>query len=203
MTVRSVIPDPILEHRIVPIARRLSTQDAVALGEVLLAVGVPLIEVTMEGEDAEESIGRLASMGLLVGAGTVFSQATADAALAAGASFIVCPHTAPDIIGHVHDRKVPVFPGAVTPTEIRTAWTLGATAVKLFPAAIGGPSLLSTLRGPFADVAFIPTGGIDAGNAGDYLDAGAVAVGVGSWLTGGSPQQVAERAGLLRQVTNR
>jgi 2-dehydro-3-deoxyphosphogluconate aldolase/(4S)-4-hydroxy-2-oxoglutarate aldolase len=88
--------------------------------------------------------------------------------------------------------------GALTPTEIARAWDLGSSAVKLFPASVGGPDLLRTLRGPFEHVGFVPTGGIDADNAADYLDAGAVAIGVGSWLTGSSDRRVVyHRAGLL------
>ena len=204
MTVRAGVPEHIIESRIIPIARRLSVADAMVLGEVLVAKGIPVVEVTMDGEDAEASIRQLADMGLSVGAGTVFTLPEANAALKAGASFLVSPHTDPDLILYAQNREVPIFPGAVTPTEVRTAWTLGASAIKLFPASMGGPSLLATLRGPFSDVPFIPTGGIDAGNAGDYLAAGAVAVGVGSWLTAvGDAEAIADRAEQLRRITLR
>jgi 2-dehydro-3-deoxyphosphogluconate aldolase/(4S)-4-hydroxy-2-oxoglutarate aldolase len=204
MTVRAGVPEHIIESRIIPIARRLSVADAMVLGEVLVAKGIPVVEVTMDGEDAEASIRELTDMGLSVGAGTVFTLPEANAALKAGASFLVSPHTDPDLILYAQNREVPIFPGAVTPTEVRTAWTLGASAIKLFPASMGGPGLLATLRGPFSDVPFIPTGGIDAGNAGDYLAAGAVAVGVGSWLTAvGDAEAIADRAEQLRRITLR
>ncbi len=204
MTVRADVPELIVETRIIPIARRLTTADAVALGEVLLAAGIPIIEVTMEGDDAEDSIGELAAMGLLVGAGTVFTLPEANAALRAGAGFLVSPHTDADLILYAQNREVPIFAGAVTPTEVRTAWTLGASAIKVFPASIGGPGLLATLRGPFPDIPFIPTGGVDGANAADYLAAGAVAVGVGSWLTAaGDTDEIAARADQLRLATRR
>jgi 2-dehydro-3-deoxyphosphogluconate aldolase/(4S)-4-hydroxy-2-oxoglutarate aldolase len=120
----------------------------------------------------------------------------------AGAAFIVSPHTDDLVVNWAVENALPVMAGAVTPTEIARAWDLGCSAVKLFPASVGGPPLLRTLRGPFSQVDFVPTGGVGADNIADYLDAGAVAVGVGSWLTG-SPERavIEERAALLTSLT--
>lgn len=125
-------------------------------------------------------------------AGTVMSTGEAADAVAAGATFLVSPHTDPDLVCWAAARGVAVVPGAFTPTEVAAAWNAGATAVKLFPASVGGPALVRELRGPFAHMAFIPSGGITAENAGAFLAAGAVAVGIGGWLTRNADPAVVE-----------
>ena len=116
--------------------------------------------------------------------GTVLDIEGAAAAVEAGATFLVMPVTDPDVIGWAVERGVPAFPGALSPTEVLTAWRSGASAVKLFPASAGGPTLVRELRGPFPDIPLMPTGGVTADNARSLIEAGAVAVGVGSWLAG-------------------
>jgi 2-dehydro-3-deoxyphosphogluconate aldolase/(4S)-4-hydroxy-2-oxoglutarate aldolase len=201
---RPPIPDQIARQRVVAIARRLSPAQIDVLTGALLDNGVGVLEVTLDGEDAVATIADLEGSGLLLGAGTVMSVQQAETAVEAGARFIVSPHTDEAVVTWAVANGVPVMPGAQTPTEIARAWELGSSAVKLFPATVGGPGLLRTLRGPFRQVSFVPTGGITADNAGDYLDAGAVAVGVGSWLTG-SPDLsvVVRRAASLAAIMSR
>ena len=204
MISRAPVPEPVATGRLIPIARGLSVADGEVLGDALEAVGLPVVEVTMDGADAVPSIEAFAGRDFAVGAGTVMTLAEANRAVGAGASFLVCPHTDPEIITYGRNRGIPVFAGGLTATEIVTAWNLGASAVKLFPASVGGPSMLATLRGPLADIPIIPTGGIDGSNAGDYLAAGAVAVGVGSWLTAaGDRETIQGRAAELVSVTRR
>jgi 2-dehydro-3-deoxyphosphogluconate aldolase/(4S)-4-hydroxy-2-oxoglutarate aldolase len=133
--------------------------------------------------------------GLLLGAGTVLSVDAAERAVEAGAGFLVAPHTDPTIVEWAAARGIPTFPGALTPTEILAAWRAGAAAVKLFPASAVGPAFVREVRGPFRDIPLVPTGGVTAETAPSFIAAGAVAVGLGSWLTGsGDPATVAERA---------
>jgi 2-dehydro-3-deoxyphosphogluconate aldolase/(4S)-4-hydroxy-2-oxoglutarate aldolase len=199
---RPALPDAIIEQRIIAIARRLSLEQTDVLTGVLLGSGIGVLEVTLDADDTVSTIAALDGSGLLVGAGTVMSVLQAAKAVEAGAAFIVSPHTDDLVVNWAVENAIPVMAGAVTPTEIARAWDLGCSAVKLFPASVGGPPLLRTLRGPFSQVDFVPTGGIGADNVADYLNAGAVAVGVGSWLTG-SPERavIEERAALLTSLT--
>ena len=195
---RPNLPVEIIEQRVIAIARRLSHSQIEMLTGARLDNGIGVLEITLDADDAYATITQLDGSGLLVGAGTVMSVPQAVAAMEAGASFLVSPHTDEHVVTWAAENAVPVMAGALTPTEITRAWDLGSSAVKLFPASVGGPDLLRTLRGPFEHVGFVPTGGIDADNAADYLDAGAVAIGVGSWLTGSSDRTVVyHRAGLL------
>jgi 2-dehydro-3-deoxyphosphogluconate aldolase/(4S)-4-hydroxy-2-oxoglutarate aldolase len=199
---RPALPDVITEQRMIAIARRLSPEQTDMLTGVLLGSGIGVLELTLDADDAVSTIAALDGSGLLVGAGTVMSVHQAAKAAEAGAAFIVSPHTDDLVVNWAVENALPVMAGAVTPTEIARAWDLGCSAVKLFPASVGGPPLLRTLRGPFSQVDFVPTGGVGADNIADYLDAGAVAVGVGSWLTG-SPERavIEERAALLTSLT--
>lgn len=200
--IRLEIPEPILASRVIAIARRVPSDRLADIADVLAEVGISVLEVTLDGDGALESIEKLAGGRFTVGAGTVRSVAEAVAAEKAGAEFIVMPHTDPEVVRSITARGIPVMPGALTPTEALTAWNLGASAVKLFPAMLGGAPYLRSIRAPLADVSFLPTGGIDDSNAAEYLDAGAVAVGVGGWLTGGDDLEViGERGASLVGVT--
>ena len=198
---RPNLPVEIIEQRIIAIARRLSHSQIDVLTGALLDNGIGVLEITLDADDAYATITQLEGSGVFVGAGTVMSVPQAVAAMDAGASFLVSPHTDEHVVTWAAENEVPIMAGALTPTEIARAWDLGSSAVKLFPASVGGPDLLRTLRGPFGHVGFVPTGGVDAENAADYLDAGAVAIGVGSWLTGSSDRSVVyHRAGLLADL---
>ena len=200
--IRLDVPDAIIRGRVIAIARRVPPSRLIDVAGIISDVGIAALEVTLDSDDALSSIEQLAGGGLMIGAGTVRSVADAVMAANAGAQFIVMPHTDAEIVRSITARGVPVMPGALTPTEAVTAWDVGASAVKLFPAMLGGPDYLKALRGPLSDIAFVPTGGIDDSNARMYLDAGAVAVGVGGWLTGSDDLAlVSERAASLARIT--
>jgi 2-dehydro-3-deoxyphosphogluconate aldolase/(4S)-4-hydroxy-2-oxoglutarate aldolase len=201
---RPPIPDLVRRSKVIAIGRNVPPADAPRIGEAFVAGGVHVMELTLnEPEDeALRSIEALAAVAdeldALVGAGTVLSVAAARRAVDAGARFVVSPHTDTDIIAWCAATGVPCYPGALSPTEIQAAWAAGASAVKLFPAAAVGPGYLKQLAGPFPDIEFIPTGGVSAQTAGDWIAAGAVAVGMGGWLIGdGRPAGITERS---RQV---
>ncbi|MEO5885175.1 MAG: bifunctional 4-hydroxy-2-oxoglutarate aldolase/2-dehydro-3-deoxy-phosphogluconate aldolase, partial [Candidatus Limnocylindrales bacterium] len=137
---------------------------------------------------------------IAIGAGTVLSVEAAVRAIDAGATFLVSPHLDCEVVRWAAERGIPFLPGTATPTEVLAAWRAGAAAVKIFPASALGPSFLRELRGPFPDIPLQPTGGISVEDAGDYIRAGAIAVGMGSWLfAGGTPASIAGRA---RQATD-
>ena len=156
-----------------------------ALVQALAAGGVRAVEVTMTVPGALEVIRQLASSapaGSVIGAGTVLDPDTASRAIDAGARFVVSPVFRPAIIEASHRRDVPACPGCYTPTEILNAWDAGADIVKVFPASTLGPSFLNDVRAPLPQVKLMPTGGVTIENAGDWLRAGAIAVGIGSAL---------------------
>lgn len=141
---------------------------------------------------------------VLMGAGTVLDAPTARQAILAGAQFIVTPTVEPDVIEMAHRYGVVVIPGAMTPTEILTAWEMGADMVKVFPASILGPGYLKAVHGPLPQIPLVPTGGITAENAGEFIRAGAALVCAGGWLVDkkavaeGRYEVITERA---RQLT--
>ena len=174
--------------------------------EALAAGGVRAIEVTMTVPAAIESIRHLASSladDILLGAGTVLEPDTARRAIDAGARFVVAPVFRPAVIETCHAADIPAIPGCYTPTEILNAWDAGADIVKVFPANGLGPSFLKDVRAPLPQVKLMPTGGVSLDNAGEWLRAGAVAVGVGSALVdarlvaAGDLTAITERAGRI------
>ena len=175
-----------IEHDGIVAVVRLDDATAMpALVEALAAGGVRAIEITMTVPGAIESIRRLASSvagDAVIGAGTVLDHDTAARAIDAGARFVVSPVYRPALIEACHQRDVPAFPGCYTPTEILNAWEAGADIVKVFPANGLGPSFLKDVRAPLPQLKLMPTGGVSIDNAGDWLRAGAVAVGIGSAL---------------------
>jgi 2-dehydro-3-deoxyphosphogluconate aldolase/(4S)-4-hydroxy-2-oxoglutarate aldolase len=153
--------------------------DALAIG------GVQALEVTMTTPRAIELISDIAPTlpdGFLIGAGTVLDAATARQAIEAGAQFVVSPVLRPTIIDECHQHDVAMIPGCFSPTEILDAVDAGADIVKVFPATSLGPGFFKDLRGPFPDVKLMPTGGVTVENAGEWIRAGAAAVGIGSAL---------------------
>jgi 2-dehydro-3-deoxyphosphogluconate aldolase/(4S)-4-hydroxy-2-oxoglutarate aldolase len=147
--------------------------------------GVRALEVTMTVPGAVDLIRGLASSlpaGFLLGAGTVTDAATARAVIDAGACFVVGPVFRPDVIAACHERDVPAMPGCFSPTEILAAHECGADIVKVFPATMLGPQYLKDVRAPLPQVKLMPTGGVTIDNAGEWIRAGAVAVGLGSSL---------------------
>jgi 2-dehydro-3-deoxyphosphogluconate aldolase/(4S)-4-hydroxy-2-oxoglutarate aldolase len=201
---RAAIPEAIASSGVIAIARGVDAAKVSAIGLALLRGGVSAFELTLnEPEDdaldaIREVATRFASSDLLLGAGTVLSVASAQRAVDAGARFIVSPHTDPELIAWATRHGIPIFPGAFTTTEILDGWRAGATAVKLFPASVAGPTGLREIRGPLPNIPLIPTGGVSAETAGGFIQAGAVAVGVGGWLIGnGKPGGVRERAAAI------
>lgn len=173
-----------IENRIVPVVVINQANRAESLGEALVAGGIPVAEVTFRTDAAPEAIRRMSANGdLLVGAGTVLSVDQVDQAVDAGATFIVSPGFSPAVVQRAQRHGLPVFPGAVTPTEIMAALDLGLSTLKFFPAYIyGGPAALKALGAPFPQVRFIPTGGVSADNLATYLSLPNVAAVGGSWM---------------------
>jgi 2-dehydro-3-deoxyphosphogluconate aldolase/(4S)-4-hydroxy-2-oxoglutarate aldolase len=207
MTDRPAIPPLILESRAIAVGRRIRAVEAPRLGAALVEGGVPVMEVTLNEPESEalaalEALATVADhLGALVGAGTVLSIGAARRASDAGARFVVMPHTDRELIAWCAARSLPTFPGALTPTEILAAWAAGGSAVKLFPAAAVGPEYLGQIKGPFPDIPIVPTGGVSAANAGAWIAAGAIAVGLGGWLIGdGDPAGVTQRALEVRRA---
>lgn len=160
-------------------ARLRAVVDALAEG------GVRALEVTMTVPRAIEMIAELAPTlpgGFLLGAGTVLDAATARQVILAGARFVVSPVLRLETIAMCHRYDVVAMPGCFTPTEILTAWEAGADIVKVFPATALGPGFIKDIRGPLPQVRLVPTGGVTVENAGEWITAGAVAVGVGAAL---------------------
>lgn len=189
---------------IVPVVRAPSPELATQAAEAILAGGVSVFEITMTVPDAPEVI-RVLKKRLgdraLVGAGTVLDAAGARACLEAGAEFIVSPGFDAPTVGVAHEAGVAIMPGALTPTEVITAWKAGADVVKIFPAsAVGGASYLRALKGPLPQVKLMPTGGVNLQTARDFIAAGAIALGVGSELvdmaalSAGHPEVLTQRA---------
>jgi 2-dehydro-3-deoxyphosphogluconate aldolase/(4S)-4-hydroxy-2-oxoglutarate aldolase len=171
---------------IVPVVRAPSPELAMRAAEAVLAGGISIFEITMTVPNAPAVIRALVEkLGerAVVGAGTVLDAEAAHTCIAAGAAFIVSPGLDLPTIAAAHERGVPIMPGALTPTEVITAWKAGADMVKIFPAsAVGGPKYIKALKGPLPDVKMLPTGGVNAQTAGDFIAAGAAALGVGSEL---------------------
>ena len=171
---------------LVPVIRAESADIALEVVEALVEGGITTLEITMTVPDALGAIRSVADRfggDVLLGAGTVTSRALAEGALDAGAEFLVTPCVVPDVIEVARARGVAVLPGAITPTEVFTAWSLGGDIIKIFPASnVGGASYLKALKGPFPQIPLCPTGGVNLQTIGDFIKAGAVAVGVGGEL---------------------
>lgn len=195
---RPALPDPIVEVGVLAIGRGLDPAGVLAVGEALLRGGVRAFEITLDSAGAVGAIEALARElssegGLLVGAGTVLEIAAAERATAAGARFLVTPHTDPALVAWAAERGLPAIPGAFSPSETLAAWRAGAAAVKLFPASALGPGFVRELRGPLPGIPLIPTGGVTLENAPGFIRAGAIAVGVGGWLLGRPDPRLVER----------
>ena len=174
------------EGGIVPVIRADSADTALRIVDALVAGGIRTLEITMTVPDAIGAIKAVADRfgsSVLVGAGTVTSRALAEGSLDAGAEFLVTPCVVPDVIAVAKERDVAVLPGAMTPTEVFTAWSSGGDIIKIFPASnVGGASYLKALKGPFPQIPLCPTGGVNLQTIGEFVKAGASAVGVGGEL---------------------
>lgn len=176
----------ITEIGIVPVIRASNSQQALLAAEAVCAGGIPIVEITMTVPGAIDAIRQLArTVGetVLIGAGTVLDADTAHQCMLAGAKFIVSPGFDRETADLVRRQGRVMMAGALTPTEIMAAREASVDFVKIFPCgAVGGPKYIRALRGPFPEIPFIPTGGVNLETAGDFIRAGAVALGVGSEL---------------------
>lgn len=171
--------------RIVAISRGITESQIVNTAEALYAGGVTVMEVTLNSTGALAMIDKLQEQAgdrMFIGAGTVLDTDDAKKAISAGASFLVSPNTDEEMISYAAERSIPVYPGAMTPTEIVKAWKAGASAVKLFPCASLGLPYLKELLAPLDRIPIIAVGGVRESNIRSYLEAGCFAVGIGNSL---------------------
>lgn len=173
---------------IVAVIRAEKADDLLDVTRALCDGGVKLIEFTLTVPGAldviEQATGNLAGQDVFIGAGTVLDAESARSVILAGASFVVGPSVDRGMIETCNRYGVAAIPGAFTPTEIVQAWQCGAAVVKVFPAGVGGPKYIRDLRGPLPQIDLLPTGGVNLQTAGPFIEAGAVAVGVGGELVG-------------------
>jgi len=167
--------------------------------DAFVEAGVLGIEITYSTPDVASVIaGVKQSYGdeVLVGAGTLVTHAQVSEAAEAGASYLVSPGLDDEVVASMRATGLPAMAGVLTPTEVMRGMRLGVDVMKLFPGSLGGPSYLRSLRGPFPDVPFMPTGGVSADNVGDWLAAGAIAVGAGSELASAGVNSSGDFAGI-------
>jgi 2-dehydro-3-deoxyphosphogluconate aldolase/(4S)-4-hydroxy-2-oxoglutarate aldolase len=185
--------------KLVPVLRAPSQEEGLRLAHALVSGGVKVLEVTMTVPGAVELIATLSQSldsDVLIGAGTVLEPQTAEKCVQAGAQFIVSPALNLDTVTWCKGAGIACAPGCLTPTEILTAHQAGADLIKIFPAdAVGGPSYIKSLKGPFPQIEFMPTGGVSLATIRSFFEAGAVAVGVGSNLV--NPKLSSEEIAIL------
>ena len=196
--------DLLRKDRVLSVVRAPAIDDARDLCSALVAGGIHVIELTFTTPDLPRHLERAASgeTGAVVGAGTVQTAAQAKQAVDAGAQFLVTPGQGPEaaaVVAVAHAGGVPIVLGALTPSEVMTAVALGSDAVKIFPAHHLGPKYLKDLAGPFPGVPLVPSGGVNAGNARQFLEAGALAVSAGTDVV--SPADV--EAGRWSDITTK
>ena len=193
--------------RLIPVIAIEDAAEAIPLGRTLLESGLPIAEVTFRTRAAGAAIRQLAQLNeLTLGAGTVLSTDQVQQALDAGAQFMVTPGFNPKVVDYCIKNSIPIVPGVCTPTEIEAALEYGLDVLKFFPAqSMGGVNSLQAFRGPYARVKFIPTGGINAANVGDYLKLPNVMACGGSWMVGQkliASKNYAEIARLTREAVS-
>jgi 2-dehydro-3-deoxyphosphogluconate aldolase/(4S)-4-hydroxy-2-oxoglutarate aldolase len=181
----NLVIDTLLTTHLIGIIRMSRYECSAEVAQALVAGGIKMLEFTFSGEGAAEAIAAARSAvggGIQIGAGTVLIPGQVDQAADAGAAFIVTPVVNLQVIKTCQQKKLPIICGAFTPTEIHTAVDAGADLIKLFPARLGGPQYVRDLLAPFPGLQLVPTGGVNPENAASYLEAGAVAVGIGGNL---------------------
>lgn len=185
MREKETVRKQLVDEGVITIIRAPSSEAIMDIARALAAGGAHAVEITMTVPGAIEALRGVAKeMGdeLLLGVGTVLDAETAKAAVEAGAQYVVAPCFDAPTVEWCRKNDVTVCPGCFTATEIVTAWRAGADFVKVFPTSVGGPGLIKALRGPLPQVPMIATGGVSDKTAGEFIRAGAVALGVGSWL---------------------
>jgi 2-dehydro-3-deoxyphosphogluconate aldolase/(4S)-4-hydroxy-2-oxoglutarate aldolase len=190
------------EIGIIPVVRATTVDEANRAVEAICAGGIPVVEITMTVPNAVAVIREVAQQyagKVLVGAGTVTTAEQAELCVRAGAEFLVSPGLAPTVLSVARACSILAIPGALTPTELMNAHDHGARVVKIFPCGnVGGPKYLRSLRAPFPGASLIPTGGVNAANAAEFIAAGAFALGVGADLVDAK----ALREGNLEKITS-
>jgi 2-dehydro-3-deoxyphosphogluconate aldolase/(4S)-4-hydroxy-2-oxoglutarate aldolase len=188
----------IAETGIVLIVRLDNEEEAFNVAEAAIKGGIKVLEITMSVPNALGIIRKLSDKyaDVLIGAGTILDSETANAALLAGAELLVSPQLNPDMIKMANRYQAITVSGAYTPTEIVETMEAGADVVKLFPAEFVGPGYVKTVKAPLPQAAIVPTGGVTPKNVSEWLDAGCVAVGVGSYIT-----KAAQQDGEYEKVT--
>jgi 2-dehydro-3-deoxyphosphogluconate aldolase/(4S)-4-hydroxy-2-oxoglutarate aldolase len=183
---KRAVRDRILQIGIVPVVRASSSSEARTAAECVCKGGIPIVEITMTVPGAIEVIRELAKHAaseLLVGAGTVLNAETAQRCLDAGAHFLVSPGFKAETVALAVRERTLIMAGALTPTEVITAWEAGADFVKVFPCGqVGGAKYIKALKGPLPGIPLVPTGGVNLSTAAEFLEAGAAALGIGSEL---------------------
>jgi 2-dehydro-3-deoxyphosphogluconate aldolase/(4S)-4-hydroxy-2-oxoglutarate aldolase len=183
---KSDVIDRIIQTGLIPVVRAESSDIAMRAIDAIKEGGISVLEITMTVPGAIrviEEVARRFGEDAIVGAGTVLDAETARACILAGAQFIVSPALDLDTISCCRRYSIPVMPGAMTPSEVVTAWKAGADFVKVFPAnAVGGASYIKALKAPLPQVELVPTGGVSLKTAADFIKAGAAALGVGADL---------------------
>ncbi|MEC3919815.1 bifunctional 4-hydroxy-2-oxoglutarate aldolase/2-dehydro-3-deoxy-phosphogluconate aldolase [Nocardia sp. CDC160] len=199
----------ILADRALTVVRAPEIPDPAALAGALAGAGIRAVELTFTTPGVVDAIRAIADAGVgIIGAGTVLTRGQAESAIEAGARFLVTPGLTEEVAEVAARREIPVVMGAFTPSEVMRAMELGAAAVKIFPARALGPGYLKDLRGPFPDVRLIPSGGVNAGNAADFLAHGAVAVTAGTdvvppaAVAAGEWAEIASRAAAFVRALN-
>ncbi|WP_096608185.1 bifunctional 4-hydroxy-2-oxoglutarate aldolase/2-dehydro-3-deoxy-phosphogluconate aldolase [Calothrix sp. NIES-2100] len=173
------------QHRAIAVIRASKLELAKQMALTVAAAGMQLIEITWNSDRAGELISQLRQElpHCTIGTGTLFNVSQLEDAIASGAQFLFTPHVDLAMIKAAVAQDVPIIPGALSPTEIVTAWNYGASCVKVFPVeAMGGANYIKSLQGPLGKIPLIPTGGVNLENAKEFLQAGAIAVGLSSQL---------------------
>lgn len=198
---KAEITKKIVDIGVVPVVRAASAAQAIAAAEAVCAGGISVVEVTMTVPGAVEVIAQLVkTMGsaVLVGAGTVLDAGSARRCLDAGAQFLVSPGFDLETVKFANSQGVPMMAGALTPTEVITAWNAGSDLVKIFPCGnVGGAKYIKALKGPLPQIPMVPTGGVNLTTAAEFIQAGSAAVGVGGELI----LAAALKSGNTREIT--
>lgn len=184
---RTRLPDRTAAAKLIVVVRAADTADYDRALDALIGAGIRSVELTLTTPGTIERLPKLLAQygdAADIGVGTVTDGQQLTAAVEAGAHYLVTPITDPDLVDAANRAGVPIVPGGLTPTELFAAWRAGAAAVKIFPASQVGPGYLKDLRGPFPDIAAVPSGGVDLEGAAAWLRAGAAAVSVGAPLLG-------------------
>jgi 2-dehydro-3-deoxyphosphogluconate aldolase/(4S)-4-hydroxy-2-oxoglutarate aldolase len=188
---KELVLSKIRECGLVAVVRAETPEQALRVADACIKGGVAGIELTYTVQGVTEIISNLAqeykgSEDFIIGAGTVMDSQTARIAILAGAQYVVSPYLDPDTVSLCNRYRVPVMPGAMTIKEIVEAMKCGADIVKVFPGELFGPKIIKAVLGPLPHARLMPTGGVSVENVGEWIKAGAVAVGAGSALTGGA-----------------